>query len=57
VGAASRNGFSVRSWSDVLAIIAIVSLIVSAVIWGLKLDARSTDHESRLSKLEAEIAK
>jgi hypothetical protein len=47
-----RNGFSIRSWSDVLAVIAIITMLASAVAWGLKLDQRTTDHEARLSKIE-----
>jgi hypothetical protein len=48
-----RNGFSIRSWGDVLSLLAIVTMLASAIAWGLKLDARSTDHESRISKLES----
>lgn len=47
-----RNGFSIRSWSDVLSLIAIVTMLASAIAWGLKLDQRMVDHEKRLSTLE-----
>jgi len=49
-----RNGFSIRSWSDVLAVIGIIAMIASALAWGLNLQASKDDHEKRITKLEAE---
>lgn len=47
-----RNGFSIRSWSDVLAVLAIIAMLSSALAWGLALQAGKEDHERRISKLE-----
>lgn len=50
---AKPNGFRIKGWSDVLAILAIIAMLTGALAWGIRLDIRTVDHEARLSKLEA----
>lgn len=50
-----ENGFPrIKTWSDLGAIVAILVILVGALIWGIRLDMRSIDHEARISKLEAQ---
>lgn len=50
---ANGTGFSIRSWSDVLSLLTLVGALSAAIAWGLKLDYGQSDHESRISALEA----
>lgn len=48
----ARNGFSIRSWNDVLSVLAIITLLSSALAWGLTLQYGKEDHERRITTLE-----
>ena len=50
-----RNGFRVRSWTDVAAVIVVTGAVVGALVWGLKLDLGYHDHEGRISKIEERL--
>lgn len=50
-----RNGFRLKSWSDVLAVLAIIAMLASAIAWGLMLQAGKDDHERRITRLETEV--
>jgi hypothetical protein len=48
-----RNGFRIKSWSDVLAVLVIVTMLASAITWALSLQAGKEDHERRITRLES----
>lgn len=54
--AANGNGFRIKGWSDVLAVLGIIGILAGALAWGLKLDSGFTSHEGRISALENEAS-
>lgn len=54
---ADGNGFRIKSWSDVLAVLAIIAMLASAITWAMTLQAGKEDHEKRITRLESEIGR
>ena len=50
------NGFKIRSSVDLVAIATLVSLCLSLVAWGLKLEARNDALAIRVAALEARVS-
>lgn len=47
--------FSIDSWTDIAAIIAIVTIIIGVLTWALKLDVRTAELCRRLGRLEGKV--
>ena len=56
----SLNGYKIRSWGDLVAVSVLLTMLISVVLWGLKLESElntlRTDYGNRLSRLEARVA-
>ncbi len=58
--AAGLNGFKIRSYGDLAAFAALVSMFMGVVAWGLKLESELNtlreSYGSRLANIEARVA-
>lgn len=52
---AQLPNFTVRSWTDVFALLTLLGMAGAGVMWGLKLDNRTVELETRLAKIEDKL--
>jgi hypothetical protein len=54
------NGYKIRSWGDLIAVATILAMLLSCVLWGLKLEGEvnelRTGYGNRLAAIEARVA-
>ena len=54
-GKPASNGFRPRTWSDLIAIATIITLFVSVVAWGLKLEGELNQVRNELSDVKRQV--
>ena len=56
----SLNGYKIRSWGDLIAVATLLAMLLSVVLWGLKvegeLNTMRDNHGNRLAALESRVA-
>lgn len=50
------NGYKIRSYGDLLAVALLISLLLSVVAWGLKLEGELNDVRNDVNAVQARVA-